>query len=82
MNKPTPSPSESVAGTQFTIDLSEVELTHEEVSALHNKITKIAVETVQEQRRAAGDTARPRRREPYVRIIFVKAIPPYSNLEE
>lgn len=61
------------AGVQFTVDLDQIELTEEECAAFQNAITKLAVEYVQKH----SDTAPARvRREPYVKIIFVKAIPP------
>lgn len=58
----------SEGGTRFTVDLSEVELTDEEVSSLKNKITKAAVESA----RGKGHAER---RPPYVRIVFVKSVP-------
>jgi hypothetical protein len=61
------------AGVQFTVDLDQIELTDEECAAFQNAITKLAVEYVQKH----SDTVTARvRREPYVKIIFVKAIPP------
>jgi hypothetical protein len=61
------------AGVQFTVDLDQIELTNEECAAFQNEITKLAVEYV--QKRSDSATAQVRR-EPYVKIIFVKAIPP------
>ncbi|HEY6236865.1 MAG TPA: hypothetical protein VIW69_17320 [Candidatus Elarobacter sp.] len=76
MDNSTPSSRDSVAGTQFTIDLREIELTDEEVNALNNKITQLAVETVRQQH-ASGAKAGRTKREPYVRITHVRSIPPY-----
>jgi hypothetical protein len=74
MDNMTPPPSETAAGAQVTVDLSQVELTDEEVNALLNKITRLAAESVRQQ--AADVTVARRPREPYVKITFVKAIPP------
>jgi hypothetical protein len=78
MNEEMPSPEEG-GGTRFTVDLGEVELTDEEVTSLQNQITKLAVETVRqkgsgENAPGAGDVAGRRHREPFVKIIFVRAI--------
>jgi hypothetical protein len=77
MNEATPSPEED-GGTRFTVDLGEIELTDEEVTSLQNQITKLAVETVRqkgsdENAPGTGDVAG-RRRGPFVKIIFVRAI--------
>lgn len=80
MDTTTPSASDTAAGTQFTVDLSQIELTQEEVNALHNAITKLAVETVQQ--RASAAAARRIAGEPYVKITFVKAVPPSATLRE
>jgi hypothetical protein len=61
------------AGVQFTVDLDQIELTDEECNAFQNEITKLTVEYV--QKHSDGATSRVRR-EPYVKITFVKAIPP------
>jgi hypothetical protein len=57
---------------RFTVDLGKVNLNDKEVSSLKNKIIRLAV--------AAARPKRPtpkRPREPYVKIVFGKAIPPY-----
>lgn len=77
MNETTPSPEED-GGTRFTVDLGEIELTDEEVTSLQNQITKLAVETVRQKDSGenapdSGAVSR-RRRGPFVKIIFVRAI--------
>jgi hypothetical protein len=81
MDEATPSPKEEDAVTRFTVDLGEIELTDEEVSTLQNQITKLAVETVQQKRSDSTDEnasgsegVSRRRRGPFVKIIFVRAI--------
>jgi hypothetical protein len=62
----TPSPDEP-QGTQFIIDLGQVELTDDEVQAVQNQITKVALEFARKKDAPAAN-----RREPYVRILHVK----------
>jgi hypothetical protein len=55
---------------RFSVDLGKVELTDKEVSSLKNKITQVAV--------AAARKKGPKPpKEPFVKIVFGKAIPPY-----
>jgi hypothetical protein len=54
-------------GTQFIVDLGQVELTDDEVEAVQNKITKVALEFARKRRAPAAS-----RKEPYVRILHVK----------
>ena len=67
MAKKPPAPSETDA-TQFTVDIGQMELTDEEVNAFQNEITKLAVDWVKQKGSAR------RKKEPFVKIIFVRAI--------
>jgi hypothetical protein len=62
-----PSNPQAQAGTQFVVDLGEVELTDDEVSAVQNEITRIALDMA---RRKAEPAAK--KKEPYVKILHVK----------
>ena len=57
-------PTRQEAGTHFTIEIGESELTDEEIGAIQNKISAMAVEAVQASVARAGA----RRKEPYPRI--------------
>jgi hypothetical protein len=81
----TPPPTDSTGRTddatanapseaQFTLDLGAMELTDDEVNALQNQITRLAVEFMRQERAIAP--VPDRRREPYVKIIFVKSVHP------
>lgn len=74
--KPVDEDDEST--TQFTVDLGEVHLTDAEVSALQSRITKLAIESVRQKAGQADARAKPKPKpkEPFVKIIFVKAIRP------
>jgi hypothetical protein len=72
MDQTTPSGAEPGGAAQFTVDLGETELTDEEVSAIQHEITRLAVELVQRKRSDGTDKTR----EPFVKIVFVKAVHP------
>jgi hypothetical protein len=65
----TPKDEESLA--QFTLDLGQTPLTHDELHSLQNDITRLALEHVQKSAAAAAPAVK---REPFVKIIFAKAI--------
>jgi hypothetical protein len=70
-------PSASAGGdsaTQLTVDLGQTELTDDELHSLQNDITRLAVDHVQKSAAAAAPDRR--KGEPFVKIIFVKAIHP------
>jgi hypothetical protein len=69
MAKPPSPPSNETEGTQFIVDLGQVELTDEEVDAVQNQITKVALEFALKNR-ASVTKAKPR--EPYVKVLHVK----------
>jgi hypothetical protein len=64
--KPLPDEPE---GTQFVVDLGQVQLTDDEVEAVQNQITKVALEFARKKGAPAA-----KRKEPYVRILHVKTI--------
>ncbi|HXN88966.1 MAG TPA: hypothetical protein VN890_06400 [Methylocella sp.] len=68
----TTSPPDTSAATQFTVDLGQIDLTDEEVNSLQNQITKLAAEFALTK---ADPAARPKK-EPFVKITFVRAIHP------
>ena len=65
------SPNDTGAAVKFTVDLEQIALTEDECNAFQNQLTKLAVEYAQK-----SSSASRARREPYVKITFVKAIPP------
>jgi hypothetical protein len=67
MAKPTP-PAVGIEASQFSVDLSEIELTDEELTALQNQITRLVFDSVRNKVTAAG-----RKKEPYVKIIYVRS---------
>jgi len=52
---------------QFSVNLSEIDLTDEEVNSLHNQITKLLVESLRKKPKPKP--------EPYVKVLHVKSIP-------
>jgi hypothetical protein len=66
--KPSPPPNES-EGTQFIVDLGKVALTDDEVDAVQNQITKVALEFA---RNKEAPAAKRKPKEPYVKILHVK----------
>ena len=71
MDTATPSTSETDAKMQFTVDLGQVEMTDEEVNALQNQITKLAIECVRQK-----DSGAAVKKEPYPKVIitFVRSV--------
>jgi len=61
--------SEGSADHQFSIELGPHDLTDSEISNLGNEITKTIVDAVQK----SASAAETRRREPFVKILYVKA---------
>jgi hypothetical protein len=53
----------------FTVEIGEIELSEEELKGLGNEITRLAIESLRSKAAASGRILR----EPYVKIIFVKA---------
>lgn len=62
-------PSNEPEGTQFVVDLGQIELTDDEVDAVQNQITKVALEFA---RRKNAPAAKRKPKEPYVKILHVK----------
>ena len=62
--------------TQFTVDLGEISLTDAEVGALQSQITRLAIESVRQKGAQTVGAAKKKPKDPFVKIIFVKAIRP------
>jgi 3'-phosphoadenosine 5'-phosphosulfate sulfotransferase len=69
MAKTLSPPSNESEGTQFIVDLGRIELTDDEVDAVQNQITKVALEFARKHKDAA---AKQTSKEPYVKILHVK----------
>ena len=69
MAKARPLPTNEPEGTQFIVDLGQVELTDDEVDAVQNQITKVALEFARQKNAPA---AKRKPKEPYVKILHVK----------
>lgn len=63
----------SDAAARFTVDLADLDLTDEDISALQNQITKAVVEGVTHKGFAMA--AEGKKKGPYVKITFVKSVP-------
>lgn len=70
MDNTSSSPDSTDSTARFTVDLGETQLTDAELHSLQNEITRLAVEHVQKSVAEKG------KKEPFVKIIFVKAIHP------
>jgi hypothetical protein len=59
--------SNEAEGTQFVVDLGQIELTDEDVEGVQNEITRVALAFARQKNAPAA-----KKKEPYVRILHVK----------
>jgi hypothetical protein len=63
-----PSPSDKKQASQFVFELADVDLTDDEIAEVQNEITKIALGLARKK------GAKPKPKEPFVKVIHVKQI--------
>ena len=71
-------PSDTGSGLQFTVDLGKIELTDEEVGNLRNEIARLAVEAARKQ---VGSVLK-KGKEPFIKILHVKALPHAKTIRQ
>lgn len=71
---PKAKPPAATAGSevQFSVEIGDVDLSDADMKGIQNQITKAILGSVR-QKSTAKSTAK--KKEPYVKILFVKAIP-------